>query len=236
MSGKWGVSLSDSYILQMDGMNITVTRKRMKNLRLKVTPDGEIAVSAPYGVTRQVVDEFILSKRQWIARQRERAVRLAAAHDRLGPGGAARFWGQWFEIEHLRAARRRVTWAEPGRLVVCCQRASEIPQLMNGLRRDETARLARPLVDRWQTQLRLPVPSLIRYRAMTSRWGSCNHSARSLNFNTRLSRYPVEALEYVVVHELAHLRFPDHGREFWALVGDALPDFRDRRALLSDDV
>lgn len=70
-------------------------------------------------------------------------------------------------------------------------------------------------------------------RDQKTRWGSCS-SKKNLNFNYRLAYMPQEILDYVVVHELAHLRHMDHSREFWACVGRYLPDYQERRAWLKE--
>lgn len=66
-----------------------------------------------------------------------------------------------------------------------------------------------------------------------TRWGSCS-SKRNLNFNYKLAYMPQEILDYVVVHELAHLRHMNHSREFWALVEQYIPDYRARRGWLKE--
>lgn len=74
-------------------------------------------------------------------------------------------------------------------------------------------------------------PAAVKIGAARTRWGSCS-SRGSLHFSCRLMAYPPEAIDAVVVHELAHLRHMDHGREFYALVEQTLPDYRARIALL----
>lgn len=68
-------------------------------------------------------------------------------------------------------------------------------------------------------------------RKARSRWGSCS-SKKTLSFNEKLTALPMELVEYVVVHEVCHLREMNHSRAFWALVALALPDFRARRLAL----
>lgn len=75
------------------------------------------------------------------------------------------------------------------------------------------------------------VPTGVRITGAKKRFGSCN-SRNSLCFSWRLMQYPPEAIDYVVVHELAHIRHHDHSAAFHALVAQYLPDHRARRALL----
>jgi len=74
-------------------------------------------------------------------------------------------------------------------------------------------------------------PTAVRVTGAKTRFGSCS-GQNSLNFSLHLMRYPPEAVDYVVVHELAHIAHKNHGRAFYALVEQILPDWRARRALL----
>lgn len=226
--------MSNVYRLHVEGMTVTVTRKRMKNLRLRVVPPGEVVVSTPYGISDGVIRDFVASKRDWIVRHRKQALSVSAASDRMEDGGAVQFWGIRHEVRWCRGPGSQGAWFEESGLLVRCSESSQIPQLVAQLRHAEMARLVPPLVDSWVPKLGVPEPERIRFRAMKSRWGSCRADTRSLNFNTELSRFPTEALEYVVVHELTHLQFPHHGPEFWNVVETALPDHQARRALLRE--
>ena len=76
-------------------------------------------------------------------------------------------------------------------------------------------------------------PTGVRITGAQKRFGSCS-SKNSLCFSWRLMQYPPDAVDYVVVHELAHIRHHNHGPEFWAFVEAAMPDYRRRQALLRD--
>lgn len=76
-------------------------------------------------------------------------------------------------------------------------------------------------------------PTGLRITSAKTRFGSCS-AKNSICFSWRLMQYPDEAVDYVVVHELAHIREKNHGRAFYALVGQYLPDWRERRALLKE--
>jgi predicted metal-dependent hydrolase len=88
-----------------------------------------------------------------------------------------------------------------------------------------------PLIEKWEPILGVKHGKLA-YRNMTSRWGSCNTKTGRICINTRLALYPPECLEYVVVHELCHLRVSGHDADFWQLVGSCLPNYKQLRAKL----
>ena len=74
----------------------------------------------------------------------------------------------------------------------------------------------------------------VTFRNQKTRWGSCS-SAKNLNFNWRLVMAPIEIIDYVVVHELCHLRYMNHSAAFWKLVGEAVEDYKERRKWLKEN-
>ncbi len=87
------------------------------------------------------------------------------------------------------------------------------------------------LVEAWEPLMGVKAGKLV-YRNMTSRWGSCQPATGRICINVRLALYPPECLEYVVVHELCHLRERGHGQRFKDLMDTYMPDWRERRAKL----
>lgn len=84
-----------------------------------------------------------------------------------------------------------------------------------------------PMVYKYSNKMNLH-PSKISFRFNKTRWGSCSYK-NSVSFNYYLAKLPVELIEYVVVHELAHIKHKNHGKDFWALVEKYLPDVKERR-------
>jgi len=166
----------------------TLTRKRMKNVRMTVRHGtGEVRVSAPLRMPQRDIDRWVASKAAWIAaRQAEAELRPAP----LAPGP---------EADALRRELRPVLAA---------------------------------LLDEWVPRMGVPFPTW-RMRIMHTRWGSCNHSKRSVTFSVELGRQDPHLVEYVVVHELAHLIEPNHGPGFYAVMDRHLPGWREHRAELN---
>ena len=76
-------------------------------------------------------------------------------------------------------------------------------------------------------------PTAVKINSASTRWGSCS-SKGSLNFSWKLILAPEDVSDYVVVHELCHIKHMDHSPAFWAEVGKVIPDWRDKREALKD--
>jgi predicted metal-dependent hydrolase len=89
-----------------------------------------------------------------------------------------------------------------------------------------------PLVTQYSEHMQL-YPSRISFRRNKTRWGSCS-SKNNLSFNTMLIQTPLTFIEYVVVHELAHIKYKNHSQNFWNLVEEILPDYQQRRKSIKE--
>lgn len=166
----------------------TVTRKRMKTMRLTVrAPHGEVMVSAPRHVPDATIAAFVAQRVDWIEKHKER---LASQPIPLEAGP---------ETEELRKRLKR-----------------SLP----------------PLVAYWAQQMGVPVPE-IAIRRMSTRWGTCNTVTKRVTLNLELARRDPSLLEYVIVHELAHLIERGHNERFYAVMDAHMPDWRLRRRVLN---
>ncbi len=114
------------------------------------------------------------------------------------------------------------------------ERAARLPPAPTEEERLDCIRKARELIPRrvaHYSRIMALVPAGITITGAEKRFGSCSGKNR-LCFSWRLMLYPPEAVDYVVVHELAHIRHKNHGRDFYALIASVLPDYREREALL----
>lgn len=92
--------------------------------------------------------------------------------------------------------------------------------------KNEAKRIIPDIVEKYSKIMNL-YPTSIKYRKNKRTWGSCNYK-NGLNFNTYLVKFPYEIIEYVVVHELAHLEHKNHSKRFWGLVEEYCPNYKQR--------
>lgn len=88
------------------------------------------------------------------------------------------------------------------------------------------------LVDIYSKKMNL-IPTSLKYRKNKRTWGSCNYK-NGLNFNILLMKFPIELMEYVVIHELAHIKHKNHSKKFWDLVKEFCPDYKQREKIFKN--
>jgi len=213
-----------------------LVRERRRSVSLSVGPEG-VLVKAPISFPAGRIDEFVSSRGEWIERQGERIRRKVRL---LSEPGIYRdklpFMGSLVPLRRLPAKSRETIRFDGSSfdaklLVGSGKRQVEVLYLM--WLRKKAVEVLSERVARYSTTLKVQ-PLYISMRNQKSRWGSASRDGR-LSFNYNLLKAPLGVIDYVVVHELCHLRVPDHSKRFWSLVESVLPDYRVRRKWLRDN-
>lgn len=212
------------------------TSARARRVRLVIQPGGALEVVAPHSATLARVEAALHEHEAWILRTRARLAQVnpAAPSEPLAEGRLLSCAGR-----SLRLSLR--TGAPQGRFHV----SIEGDRLTLTLPQTDEA-LAHAALERWyRRQAHTVVAERLAHwnthygftwtrvaiKEQKTRWGSCSRQG-ALNFNWRLLLAPLPVLDYVVIHELCHLKEPNHGSRFWALVAQTCPDYRERRGWL----
>lgn len=198
---------------------------RRKSIGLTVNATGKLIVAAPRGASRADISRALNRHQAWVeAKIAERR----AAWDRI-KDGAAFYLGKPYELRQRPGA--------PGPVIITngIILVPGPPELLwyrlQDWYRSQAENLLNERVDYFASGMNLKVKPL-EFKEWQRRWGEC-HLDGKLKFNWRLILLPPEVVDYVVVHELAHLIVPGHNPRFWRQVGAMLPDYAARRAWLN---
>jgi predicted metal-dependent hydrolase len=205
---------------------------RARTARIIVGPRRPLEVIVPRGTTDAKVDGFLEEKRSWVERKLAAAREIAARPPQLGLNRPGSVWlaGEEVRIER-RNGRRSIARLSEGRLVVSGANDGA-PGAVERWYRREARRKITEVVAREVDRLGLEYRS-IGIRDPRTRWGSCSRKG-NLSFSWRLVAAPPEILEYVVVHELCHLREPSHQKPFWRLLGTVRPGWQEQARWLRE--
>lgn len=205
-------------------MEYRLIRARRKTLSLTVRLDGVIEVRAPLKLSSAIIDGFVTKNAPWIQEKQNlrREQLLKRTLFELKEGAILPFLDQNLTLK---------TGGGPildGEILLLP--GMDLRREAETFYRREAHRILPEKAAFWGQKMDL-APTGITITGARTRWGSCS-AKRRLSFSWRLLRAPEAAVDYVVVHELAHLRQMNHSRQFWEVVAAVFPDWKARRALL----
>lgn len=222
--------------MEIGGIEVEVLWKDIKNLHLSVRPpDGRVRVSAPLYVDDEAVRVALVSRLAWIKKKRRVFLESSRQPEREMKSGESHYFrGRRYrlEVEERDEPPNVTVKGERLRLAVRPGASREAREkVLNDWYREHVKAELPALVEKWEPIMGVSVAEW-GVKRMKTRWGSCNTQARRIWLNSELAKKPPRCLEYVVVHEMAHLLERGHGDRFKALMRKFLPSWRSRRAEL----
>ena len=222
--------------IEISGITIDIQKKNIKNMHLAVLPpDGKVRVSAPMHLSDESIAMFVRTKLGWIKKQQEKfALQPRQSEREFISGETLYVFGKQFFL--------RVMYSYKGNSLV-------LNEAVLTVRKESTARQREAFVNEWYRDLLKEKISIYlpkweqitglycdswQTKYMTTRWGTCNTNTRKIWFNLQLAKKPIECLEYVILHELAHLKVKNHGKDFIAILDMYMPYWRETKKLLND--
>jgi len=216
--------------LDVGGITINVVFKDIKNVHLSVyPPDGRVRIAAPTRMSLDALRLYAIAKIDWIKQQQKKL------HDqeRETPREyldreSHHVWGRRYLLKVIEADLPPIVQLKHSTLLLQVRPGSneqKKQEILETWFREQLKPALVPLIANWEPRLGVHVAHFFVQR-MKTRWGSCNPATRSIRVNTELAKKPPECLEYIVIHEMAHLLEPTHNHHFIALMDDFLPRWK----------
>ncbi len=214
----------------MDDIRIDrIVRSRRRTIALVVTPEAHLIVRAPLGATSGMIDAFVRKQHRWIQTKiAEMKARPQAVNHTYADGEVFWFLGRPYPLQIVDDVRAIIERTDR----LCVSRDLQ-PGIRTAIKCWYMAEAEKEIHSRcmWFSMMTGYSPASVRITDARRRWGSCT-SRGGLNFSWRLIQAPLGIVDYVIVHELVHLRQPDHSRKFWDKVEALMPDYERRREWL----
>lgn len=224
--------------IEISGIQIEIQKKDIKNLHLSVLPpDGKVRISAPMHLSDESITMFVRTKIGWIKKQQEKFERQPRQSEREYISGETLYvFGQQYFL--------RVEYSYKGNSLVLSGNDAILT-----VRKESTAKQRENFVNEWyREQLKAEIAQLLpkwekvtglkcsswQTKYMTTRWGTCNTQTKKIWLNLQLAKKPIECLEYVILHELAHTQVKNHGVDFVAIMDKYMPYWRDIKKTLNN--
>ena len=223
--------------ITINGIEVQVNKKNIKNMHLYVKPPlGNVVVSAPFLMTQNAIANFVRLNLDWIRKQQKKFIDQPRMTARQYVSGETYYiWDKQYFLEFLPSSHKNQFRLNGNKILLSMKADTDAQQRQRYVREQFRKLLIEQLdrlIPKWEDITGLYCDTY-RTKYMTSRWGTCNSKAKRIWINLQMTEKPLECLEYIILHELVHLKVSNHGADFIAMMDKYMPDWRDRKKLLN---
>lgn len=223
--------------MQLGGIAVDVVLKDIKNVHLSVyPPTGRVRISAPSRMSLDTIRVFAISKLGWIKQQQKKLRTQERETPREYLDRESHYvWGRRYLLKVVEQDAAPAVELKHSKLLLRVRPGSgdeKKQAVLEEWYRQQLKEAVPPLIAKWQPLMGVHTERFFVQR-MKTKWGSCNHGSGTIRFNTELTKKPRECLEYIVVHEMAHLLEPTHNQRFVALMEQFMPKWQFYRDTLN---
>ncbi len=211
----------------MQDLKPTIIRERRRTIALHIRPDATLVVKAPYLIPTFIINRFIKEKEAWIRSKIHQMMAMPkASKKQFVSGEDFLYLGKTYKlkIDHTDSIQLSESLLFPFKFKMSIQK-----RLLQWYR-DSALKTVSERVNNLAPIMKVKYEDISLSNAK-GRWGACT-GTNELSFNWRLIMAPQHIMDYVVVHELAHITVKNHSKKFWDLVQKYCPDYRIRRKWL----
>ncbi|OGV26755.1 MAG: hypothetical protein A3F18_02210 [Legionellales bacterium RIFCSPHIGHO2_12_FULL_37_14] len=216
-------------LIDIDGLEVKLHRKKIKNINLRIKNCGTVFLSIPYKLALDEAFEFIKNKRLWIDFHLTNLKAEANDKPRLFiPGEFIFFLGKRYELMLHKSYTKNSIKLHQGTINFYLKEDISIAKkqaLLNHWYLLKMQKMLPSLLQKWEKIIGVKVYT-VHIRNMQTRWGSCTPTKQRISLNIKLMEKPLRCLEYVIVHELVHLIEASHNKHFHALMTKFMPDWK----------
>jgi predicted metal-dependent hydrolase len=221
----------------LGGIAVSVVLKDIKNVHLSVyPPSGSVRISAPRRMSIDTIRVYAISRLEWIKKQQRKLREQERETPREYIDRESHYvWGRRYLLTVRESDEAPSVSLKPRRMLLKARPGTSEKKraaLIDEWYRAQIKAAVPPLLERWETLIGVKAERFFVQR-MKTKWGSCNHEARTIRLNTELAKKPAECLEYIVVHELVHLLEATHNARFMALMDRYMPRWQSYRETLN---
>ncbi|BBF41659.1 putative predicted metal-dependent hydrolase [Lachnospiraceae bacterium KM106-2] len=224
--------------MTINNIKIHIVRKKIKNMYLTVhREDGSVEVKAPLGISEEQIERFVRSKMDWIMKHQEKFKNLEIVSTlQFEDGAKIPFLGSWYPLKIADHRWKDAVRLEDDILYVYMKdgyRKEYCQAIVEMWYREQLFAVMPALFAKWEQIMGVHAKE-VRVRKMKTRWGTCNVRDHRIWMSLELAKKPIDCIEYIVVHELAHLIEPSHNKVFHGLMDRYMPDWKLRKQKLNE--
>ena len=211
-----------------------VERKRVKNINLRVRSDGSVYISVPLNIDEYSIIRYIESKKDWIEKSKKKIdeFKKKKVEETYTNDSRIKFMGRSYTLKVIKATYNQLVFEENKFILYTdTEEFEKRKRIVEKFYYDESKKLFTKRIDFWKNIMEEEVDRLI-FKNIKSKWGYCQPAKKLIALNIQLIKRSPFEIDYVIVHELAHLKHPDHSKNFYRHVEKFLKNYKEAENLL----
>jgi len=203
-----------------------IVNNRLKHTYLTFDEEGNLVIKSPK-VSQVYIEKLLLKKSVWINRSREKILEKKGKVLDFGSSDILYLYGKSYALRLQKHTKKRtkLTFGTEEFILYYSNYDEEVFQKhVNHFYKEEAKQFIPALVDKWSEIMGLK-PNKISFRKTKRQWGSCS-GKNNLSFNTMMMKLPHDVIQYIIVHELAHIKYKHHQKSFWKEIEKYMPEYK----------
>jgi predicted metal-dependent hydrolase len=219
----------------VDGIDVTLIRKNVKRLNLRVNAEGQVQISLPLKLKEKFAEDFIAQHLEWIKKTKLKLQQVKKNNQiHYQDGSQIPVLGKVYTLSIKKTDLKPYLQAENKNLILFLKEDHDeilITHLLDHWYKKQLEQHIPQLLEKWHAKINTPYPQW-KLRKMSSRWGSCMPEKKRISLNLKLIHYPFGCLEHVIIHELIHFHERRHNARFYQMMNQFMPDWQKYKKLL----
>jgi len=216
--------------IKLGNITIDVEIKDIKNVHLSVyPPSGRVRIAAPLRMDLDTIRIYAISKLAWIKMQQHKFLTQVREAPREYLNKESHYFlGKRYQLKVIELDAPPLVKVKHNTIELYVRPNSDIRKrqvIMDEWYRQQLKQLAPPVIEKWEKTMGVSINEFA-IKKMRTRWGTCNREAKRIWLNLELAKKPFHCIEYIIVHELAHMLERTHNEKFIAIMGNLLPEWK----------
>jgi len=205
-----------------------IVNPKLKHTYLSFDDEANLIIKSPK-VSQRFIEQLLIKKSGWINASKERLLKKKGKVPDFSQSSMLYLYGKAYPLKLQQCSKKRTTLTfEKGVFLLAYSSYDEtaFQKQIDRFYKEKAQEALPPLIDAWSDKMALSYNRLS-FRKTKRQWGSCS-GKNNLSFNTMMMKLPPDVIQYIIVHELAHIRHKHHQKPFWECVSRYLPDYKIR--------
>lgn len=210
-----------------------IVRSKRRTISIRVTDDGRLEVKVPFNVSKDLIEHVVEQKSTWVEQKKREAMIKSQKNPPKSCIAGERFKLLGRDYTLIFSESVKEATVQENYLIIPQQNENSAMAAIENWYKEAAKKILTARVEYYSSKTGIKFVS-VRITGALTRWGSCSSKGR-LCFTWRLAMAPLEIIDYVVVHELSHIKYFNHSKAFWLYVGEQLPDYAIRKEWLKNN-